>query len=140
MYYFLTSWKEKKTTFIVQASTWATYLLETTGLGLWSGGAQIRCWHPTTSPFVEPWELHRKPRSPSCLYPSMSSSFQPRDLPSWPPHFSSFQSVSHHSWSRHSAFMVEEGTDKQLCRRPVPEGACEEMAEGDLGSQMSSLS
>lgn len=36
--------------------------------------------------------------------------------------------------------MVEEGTDWQLCRRPVPEGACEEMAEGDLGSQMSSLS
>lgn len=140
MYYFLTSWKEKKKPLIMQVSTWATYLLETTGLGLWSGGAQIRFWHPTTSPFVEPWERHSKARSPSCLYPSMSSSFQPGELPSWLPHFSSFQSVSHHSWSRHGAFMVEEGTDRLLGHLQVPEGACGDVAEGDLGSQMSSLS
>lgn len=35
--------------------------------------------------------------------------------------------------------MVEEGTKKQLGHWPVPEGTCGEVAEGDLGSQMSSL-
>lgn len=35
--------------------------------------------------------------------------------------------------------MVEEGTDRQLGHWLVPEGTCEEVAEGDLGSQMSSL-